>query len=200
MISRRLVDDERVPTALANPSHPLFNAGRTGLLADRIAMHIESLVPRGRVRCLDVGCGDMTIAECIEERVPRTDWRCIDVPPLPTNLDRNARWRKYRRFDGRSIPYGDGEFDVALLCDVLQELPDEAARLLAEAGRVARHVLVKDHFEYGPYSPDVFSRLVAEQQLAIAAIDCGLTLDERAVATGARPRSHGHFIAVLSRA
>ena len=143
--------------------------------------------------------GDMTLAECIEERLPRTEWRCIDVPALPPKLGREARWSKYRRFDGRSIPYGDGEFDVALLCDVLHDSPEDAAQLLGEAGRVARYVLVKDHFEHGPYSQAVFSRLVAEQRLAIAAIDCGVELDERALSAGGLRRPDGHFIAVLQR-
>jgi SAM-dependent methyltransferase len=192
----QLVTDGRTTKARETLSHSL---SRTAVLADRIAMHVESLMPRGRVRCLDVGCGDMTLAECVEERVPRTEWRCIDVPALPPKFGRDARWSKYSRFDGRSIPYGDGEFDVALLSDVLHDAPEDAARLLGEAGRVARHVLVKDHFEHGPYSPAVFSRLIAEQQLAIAAIDCGFELDERASIAGALQRPDGHFIAVLHR-
>jgi hypothetical protein len=123
----------------------------------------------------------MTLAESVEERLPRAEWLCIDVPALP-----------------RSIPHGDGEFDVALLCDVLYDSPQDAARLLGEAGRVARHVLVKDHFEHGLYSPAAFSRLVAEQRLTIVAIDCGLELDEPS-GVGTPRRPDGHFIAVLSR-
>ena len=76
------------------------------------------------------------------------DWYCIDVHRAPETQGQcdDSRWRKYRQFDGRTIPYADEEFDVALLCDVLHHAPEDAARLLAEAGRVARHVLVKDDF------------------------------------------------------
>ena len=83
--------------------------------------------------------------------------------------------------DGASIgnstatpfPYGDDEFDVALLCDALHDAPEDAARLLAEAGRVARHVLVKDQF-----TREGFVRLATEQRLVITALDSGLDLGE----------------------
>ena len=76
-------------------------------LAQRIALHIESLVPQGRARCLDIGCGDMTLVEAIQARKSRTEWRCIDVHGVPQapELRDDARWRKYRQFDGRTIPY-----------------------------------------------------------------------------------------------
>src|ERR1700752_2074222 len=70
------------------------------VLAGRIVLHIQSLVPQGRARCLDVGCGDMKLAEAIETRAPPTDWRCIDVHPVPAPVRDDARWSKYRQFDG----------------------------------------------------------------------------------------------------
>lgn len=209
-----------------NPAFVEHNAparDRIGVLADRIAMYVDSLVPQGRARCLDVGCGDMTLAEAVERRKSRTVWRCIDVHPLPSELREDARWRKYGRFDGRTIPYDDDEFDVALLCDVLHRAPADAPRFLAEAGRVARHVLVKDHFEHGPcsrtmlrlmdrvdtrscgveipyryFTRDGFVRLVSEQRLHITALDCELELHEPL--PGARKRKPERpFIAVLNR-
>lgn len=209
--------------ALVTLHRTLVRGGHRGhLLAQRLALHIESLVPQGRARCLDVGCGDMTLAEAIQARTSRTDWRCIDVHRLPANFRNDERWSKYRRFDGRTIPYGDGEFDVVLLCDVLHHAPEDAARLLAEAGRVARCVLVKDHFEYGPYSRtmlrlmdfvgnwgygvsvpehyftrEAFVRLAAEQQLVITALDCGLDFYDHLPFVGALLRPDWQFIAVL---
>jgi hypothetical protein len=170
---------------------------RVDLLAQRLAMHIESLVPQGRAQCLDVACGDITLAAEIHERAPRTVWRCIDS------------W-----CDGQTIPHADQEFDVALVCDLLHA-PENAARLLAEAGRVARHVLVKDHFEQGPYSRamlrlkglvgvperhltrEAFVRLVGEQGLVMTGFDCGMSRQEQlpVLRTVRKPE----FIAVLSR-
>ncbi len=195
-----------------------------GLLGERIALHIETLVPRGRPRCLDIGCGDMAMAEAVEEHAPRTDWRCIDVHPLPFGTYDESRWNKYRQFDGSQVPYRDDEFDVALLCDVLHRAPENAARLLAEAGRVARRVIVKERFEYGAYSRsmlrlidsvgnwgygitvpegfftrDGFVRLATEQRLVITSLDCGFELAERPAGGRAMLRPDSHFVAVLQR-
>jgi SAM-dependent methyltransferase len=179
---------------------------RLDVLADRIALHIESLVPQGRARCLDLGRGDMMLAEALQARVPRTEWHCIDVQCTPADLR----------------DHGDHEFDVALLCDVLHHAPEEAAKLLAEAARVARHVLVKDNFEYGPYSRTMlqlvdfvgnrdgagvperyftregFVRLAAQLELVITALDAELDLYAHLPGMGTVLRRDWQFIAVLS--
>lgn len=184
-------------TALVNRRRSAAQPHRTGTLADRIAMHIESLVPRGRAECLDVGCGDLALAESIEEQLPRTNWRCIDVRASAPRSPDDGRWSQYGWFDGRTIPYGDGEFDVAVLCDALQRAPENAAGLLVEAARVARHVLVKDRFRTGIaeqyFTQEAFGRLVVEQGLVITALDCGLDGYLAAL------RRNRQFIAVLRR-
>lgn len=180
------------------PTKALVDGDSVAALADRMAMHIESLVPRGRARCLELAGGDMTLAEAIQVRMARTDWRCIDIQPATAGL----------LSAGRVIPYGDREFDVALLCDVLHRAPEEAARLLAEAGRVAPCVLIKDRFEHPSHSRTIpplagfignrvprdftreaFARLVTEQRFVITAVDCDLTRTLRG--------TDWHFIAVL---
>ena len=210
--------------ALVGLHRTLSHGHRVGVLAQRIAMRIETLVPHGPTKCLDIGCGDMTIAEAIHDHTSRTDWRCIDVHPLPPGLSEHARWQKYLAFDGQTIPYGDREFDVAVLCDVLHHTPATAAQLLAEAARVARHVIVKDHFEYGAYSRSMlrlmdfvgnwgygisvperyftregFVRLAAQQGLVITSLDCGLELYEHLPVVRTVLRPDWHFIAVLRR-
>ncbi len=111
-----------------------------------------------------------------------------------------------------------------MLCDVLHHTPATAARLLAEAARVARHVIVKDHFEYGAYSRSMlrlmdfvgnwgygisvpecyftregFVRLAAQQGLVITSLDCGLELYEHLPVVRTVLRPDWHFIAVLRR-
>jgi len=50
-----------------------------------------------------------------------------------------------KRFNGRSIPYGEGSFDVVMFIDVLHHAA-EPMILLREAVRVARQmILIKDH-------------------------------------------------------
>ena len=198
--------DPAARTAQVGRPRPLARPTRSGALADRIAMHIESIVPQGRAECLDFGSGDLTLAESVEERLLRTHWHCLDVhaaPAAPAAPRTDDRWSQWGRFDGQRVPYADGEFDVALLCDILNRLPDEAPRLLVEAARVARHVLVKDRFRSGVgdqyFTQEAFGRLVAEQGLVITALDCGLDRhdDDPPVVGGLR--RDWPFIAVLSR-
>jgi hypothetical protein len=191
-------------------------ARRTDDLPARIALHIESLVPQGRVRCLNVGRDASSLAEAVHELVARTDWATFDVRD-------DTLWSHPAAFDGQTIPHGTGQFDVAVLCDVLRHEPDDAARLLAEAGRVAQHVLVKDRFAdsqpsrsnvrlmkrvgwsgragiaKGHFTREEFVQLAAEQHFFITALDCELSVvDPPAfVRTGLKPQRQ--FIAVLSR-
>jgi len=52
-------------------------------------------------------------------------------------------------FDGKSIPYGDGSFDVVMFVDVIHHA-DQPMTLLREAARVARQaILIKDHLVEG---------------------------------------------------
>ncbi len=210
--------------ALVGLHQALSHNHRVGVLAQRIAAITTMLVPNGRARCLDIGCGDMTIAEAIQQHAPLSDWRCIDVHPLPSNLQGDPRWKRYAQFNGSDIPFSDQEFDAALLCDVLHHAPANMDRLLTEAGRVARYVIVKDHFEYGPYSRtmlrlmdfvgnwgygisvpkryvprDEFVQLVAKQALSIQSFDCGLKLYEHLPVVRTLLLPDWHFIAVLHR-
>lgn len=105
----------------------------------------------GPVKCLDVGCGDMQIAELVAASNPNTDWACLDIYPLPEDLKSQARYLKYRSFDGQHIPAEDQSFDYVLLCDVLHHSL-HAAPLLRACARVGKRVIVKDHYQYGFFS------------------------------------------------
>jgi SAM-dependent methyltransferase len=151
------------------------------VLAKRLALHIESLAPQGRIDCLDIGSGDLTLAEAVQQRLPRSRWSSVDV---------------LSGFDG-ALPFEDGEFDAAVMCAVLHELPDEAAALLAEAARAARHVLVEVPKRL--FSHESFAEIAAQEGLAITALDCGLDLRERSPGPGELARPRWQFIAVLAR-
>ena len=192
----------------------LASTRRVDLLAQRIAMHIESLVPQGGARCLDIG-GDPALAEAVQEHARHTDWRCIGVHALTAEV---------RNGDGRIVPSEEREFDVALICDVLNRLPQNGAQLLEAAGRVAKRVLVKDYFEHASYSrtmlrprgladnrgeggsvpqhyftPESFTRLTKELRFVITAFDGGLSLSEQAPVARTTLRPDSEFIAVLRR-
>jgi 2-polyprenyl-3-methyl-5-hydroxy-6-metoxy-1,4-benzoquinol methylase len=107
---------------------------RVRVLSDRLASELPA---SGSV--LDLGCGDGSIARAIMERKPGLTFRGIDV------LIRPHTQIPVERFDGESIPAGDGSFDWVTVVDVLHHT-DNPGQLLAEAGRVARKgVVIKDH-------------------------------------------------------
>ncbi len=107
---------------------------RVRVLADRLA----PLLPDG-ARVLDVGCGDGAIDARIGAARADVTISGIDV------LVRPETRVPVEPFDGATIPYGDGSFDVVMFVDVLHHSVD-AEILLGEARRVARRaVVLKDH-------------------------------------------------------
>lgn len=92
----------------------------------------SNLIPRN-ASVLDVGCGDGRLARLVADKRPDISVHGIDV---------RARTRAaipVEPFNGRSIPHGDGSFDVVMFIDVLHHTA-EPMILLAEAVRVARQV------------------------------------------------------------
>jgi SAM-dependent methyltransferase len=92
---------------------------------------------------LDVGSGDGRLDRLVADKRSDISIRGIDV-----RLRTDAAI-PVETFNGRSIPYGDGSFDVVMFIDVLHHTA-EPMILLREAVRVARQViLIKDHLLQG---------------------------------------------------
>jgi SAM-dependent methyltransferase len=106
---------------------------RLRVLRDRL---LELLPASGSV--LDVGCGDGRLARMIEEARPGLGICGIDV------LVREKPQIPVETYDGLTLPRGDDAVDVILFVDVLHHAEDPR-RLLGEASRVARTVVLKDH-------------------------------------------------------
>lgn len=88
---------------------------------------------------LDIGCGDGTIASLIQDANPTITIQGIEIAPRPFCRI------PCKPFDGTSIPYPSGSFDVCMFVDVLHHTLGIEA-LLSEACRVSRRfVLIKDH-------------------------------------------------------
>jgi SAM-dependent methyltransferase len=129
------------------------HGSRLHVLANCISAAILRHAPKDApLRCLDVGCGDMRLAELLAAALPHSAWTCMDVYELPMEYAGQERWNKYRRFDGSHFPFADKSFDIVLFADVLHHARDNAATLLTEAARTGRLILVKDHFEYSWWS------------------------------------------------
>ncbi len=130
------------------------HSNRIGKLSTAIGGCIQELFPCPDkvITALDVGCGDMTVAETISSDNPTIQWACTDIHELPPHLHGTEKWKKYRKFDGSKLPFDNASFDVVLFSDVLHHCLPASSDLLREAGRVARFVVVKDHFEKGLFS------------------------------------------------
>lgn len=117
-----------------------------------LSSYLISFLPENeKLDCLDVGCGDMKIAETIMKERPLTDWICLDIYELPENLKGDEKYSKYRSFDGLNMPFNSQKFDYVLLCDVLHHSLDQKF-LLSECARVGEKIIIKDHFQYGFFS------------------------------------------------
>ena len=99
---------------------------------------MADLIPEG-ASVLDVGCGDGLLTHYLGELRRDIEVSGVDV------LVRKGALIPVREFDGHSLPYSDGAFDVVMLVDVVHHAGDPL-QLLREAARVARRWLIlKDH-------------------------------------------------------
>ena len=109
---------------------------RTLVLAEMLAAQI----PRD-ASVLDIGCGDGAISSHIAQLRPDISIQGVEF------LVRPECKIECRAFDGSSLPFPDGSFDLCLFVDVLHHTK-EPAILLHEAARVSCScVLIKDHLD-----------------------------------------------------
>ena len=126
------------------------HANRVNQLSDLFVEELSRIHTGDEViRLLDVGCGDMSIAKSLALKNEKISFMSIDIYP------NKEGWENYVEFDGRSIPFSDQSFDVALFSDVLHHDYSNISTLLSEAKRVAKYILIKDHFEYGLLSRNI---------------------------------------------
>ncbi len=107
-----------------------------------LAKHLAAALP-GQARVLDVGCGDGQVAWLIMQQRPDLVIAGLDVLLRPhTHIP-------VTKFDGQTLPYPDGSFDVVMFVDVLHHTDDPLV-LLREANRVAsKAIVIKDHTANG---------------------------------------------------
>lgn len=132
---------------------------RTSYLVDKFTVLIDEVHKESvkkNLKCLDVGCGDMTLAEEIGKKLKYTNWICTDIHELPRDLLGSRKWKKYIQFNGVKLDFNDNFFDIVVMSDILHHASeDQADSLLKEASRISRYVLIKDNFEYSIYSRSI---------------------------------------------
>jgi SAM-dependent methyltransferase len=110
--------------------------------AQRLAQLLSEFIPLHST-VLDVGSGDGLIASLLLKQRPELTIQGVDV------LLRPGTSIPVTQFDGKTLPYEHGTFDVVLFVDVLHHTRDPLI-LLKEAVRVARKsVVLKDHVLQG---------------------------------------------------
>ncbi len=113
----------------------------------------ESAVPR---RVLDFGAGVGYSVPFFARHLPAARVTCLDVSrkSLEVGAAQHGSAAEFTHFDGRTIPFEDGTFDVALASCVFHHIPhDEHVALLTEIRRVLDPGGRLFVFEHNPLNP-----------------------------------------------
>ena len=110
-----------------------------------------------RVRTvLDFGCGIGGATPYFSKLIPDAKLFGADVSKKSLDIarERCGTLATYCEFDGRKLPFSDGEFDVVFAACVFHHIPEsEHVRLLSEIRRVLSPVGVFLIFEHNPLNP-----------------------------------------------
>jgi SAM-dependent methyltransferase len=104
-------------------------------VADRYAELEIGRPAQGPWRVLDLGCGVGGSVDVFRARDPDVQWVGIDVPGSPEARERTRRDARFETFDGVSMPFEHGAFDLVYCKQVLEHVRDPEP-LLAEVRRV----------------------------------------------------------------
>lgn len=113
----------------------------------------ENAAPR---RALDFGAGVGYSVPFFARHLPAARVTCLDVSrkSLDVGAAQHGSAAEFTHFDGRTIPYADGTFDVALASCVFHHIPhDEHVALLSEIRRVLSTGGRLFVFEHNPLNP-----------------------------------------------
>ncbi len=103
----------------------------------RITHWLARLLPPGRARILDAGCGTGGLIRAIHAANP--DWRAtgLDFMPLACTLARERTGGEIVQGSITELPFADASFDAVVSADVVCQVED-GARALREFARVVR--------------------------------------------------------------
>lgn len=86
-------------------------------------------------RVLDLGCGSGSSVDFFRARDPAVEWIGLDISDSPELRTRTRTDARFETFDGVSIPFEEGSFDLVYCKQVLEHV-HEPRPLLAEVHRV----------------------------------------------------------------
>lgn len=100
---------------------------------ETIVKNLQPFLPRGQ-HVVEIGAGNGLVAQMLHDSTG-ADFTLLDV------VDYNASKLPMHVFDGRTLPFPDHSFDLALLVFVLHHNPDPRP-VMWEAMRVARNGVI----------------------------------------------------------
>lgn len=104
---------------------------------------LRRVIPNGRIKILDIGCGGGMLTESLPYYFPKASIHGCDISKTAVSYAKkygsgNVRYGVIR---GKRFPYASGSFDVCICLDVLEHVPDinfflrEVKRVLRKEGK-----------------------------------------------------------------
>lgn len=165
------------------------------------AAHAVELCSRAGLspaRVVEIGCGDGALLAELSVLWPgaRFDGFELSAPAIEIARAREIpRVERLEAYDGARVPVSDRTYDVAILSHVVEHIPDPAP-VIAEAARVARHVLVEVPLENNRSGMRPAKRAISESIGHLHAFDRSAV---RGLVTGAGLRVVGELADPLAR-
>jgi SAM-dependent methyltransferase len=152
--------------AFSGAGHEFFIAAK----GEMINALIEKELPAGGASLLDVGCGHGFVHGTVMAAGHRVTG--VEIAAEVLEMARSANpGARYLAYDGETLPFTDGMFDIAIAMCVLHHVPvGQWDAFVAELKRVVRPGGLIAIFEHNPLNP-VTRRIVANCPL-----DEGVTL------------------------
>jgi SAM-dependent methyltransferase len=154
---------------------------------------------------VEIGCGDGSLLLELAAVWPSARFDGFELSPPAIEIARGRgipRVGRLEAYDGTRLPAADDAYELAVLSHVLEHVPDPAP-LLAEAARVARHVLVEVPLEANRSAARPAKRAEAERighlhafdRAAVRELVAGAGLRVVAELSDPLPREHHAFFA-----
>ncbi len=107
-----------------------------------------SLESNKKISIIDFGCGSMEVSKKLQKHSFVNKITGIDT----FDFQYKTKKMKYTQSDKffKSI---NNKFDLVIVVDVLHHMGiDDAHKILKKLSKISKHIIVKDHFEYGFFS------------------------------------------------
>lgn len=115
----------------------------------------ERFPPGDRLKIIDIGCGHGNIHPSILRGRPNIEMTGVDMADSVVDVARKLHPEvTYLSYDGVTLPFPDGSFDVAFTVSVMHHVPPaQWQAFLGEMRRVVRPGGLIAVFEHNPFNP-----------------------------------------------